>query len=558
MNGTTLNSRTAAPPSADKWRRKRDAARQNKLELDDVAGNHTVPLKNAFATLAPTTTSRLRRMEARASPDSPPPPPPPRRSRAGSPTACARREARVASLVRSSRDASPASSTASTPARAGDPATPVKAPARPESMSPVALPETTLSTPTSDVVSAAAASLRRAPARFAPADDGSPDAKTVNSAAAALAALAADDVAVAAGVVAHAAAAAAEKRESAESRDRSPPPRAPPVWRGGGVGGTLRAGAGRTAGRAAWVEPPTIERSRAHAARGRAPRTPIHGAPRKRPSPRKKGDPGLDAAAEAYADYFWPWRRKKRETAFVEDIVPRTWDIVGEGDCDDGAWRARWRTLRVVTPAYQEGDAVDMRIPAPEAALVDTPIRTGWADAAGRAAKDATSLDDSRPLVALSCVSTADAPNATGVASLLRGLDAGPGLPWRVSLRCVSLVGLGLGDEKALGATLHALTKLQCLDLSRNRLQAAPPQLPAGLVRLALSENRLKSCAKLEQLASLRVLDVAHCPITSARAFFPLVLCRMTLLELRVRDLKAWEPCWRRKVKDLFPEATVL
>jgi len=77
MNGTTLNSRTAAPPSADKWRRKRDAARQIKLELDDVAGNHTVPLKNVFATLAPTTTSRLRRMEARASPDSPPPPPPP-------------------------------------------------------------------------------------------------------------------------------------------------------------------------------------------------------------------------------------------------------------------------------------------------------------------------------------------------------------------------------------------------------------------------------------------------------------------------------------------------
>ena len=36
------------------------------------------------------------------------------------------------------------------------------------------------------------------------------------------------------------------------------------------------------------------------------------------------------------------------------------------------------------------------------------------------------------------------------------------------------------------------------------------------------------------------------------------VLCRMTLVELRVRDLRTWEPCWRRKVKDLFPKATVL
>ena len=133
-----------------------------------------------------------------------------------------------------------------------------------------------------------------------------------------------------------------------------------------------------------------------------------------------------------------------------------------------------------------------------------------------------------------------------------------PRRPWRVSLRCVSLVGLGLGDEKALGATLHALTKLRCLDLSRNRLRNAPPQLPAGLVRLALAENRLKSCVRLEQLASWSVLDVAGNPITSTRAFFPLVLCRMTLVELRVRDLRTWEPCWRRKVKDLFPKATVL
>ena len=75
---------------------------------------------------------------------------------------------------------------------------------------------------------------------------------------------------------------------------------------------------------------------------------------------------------------------------------------------------------------------------------------------------------------------------------------------------------------------------------------------------MALAENRLKSCVRLEQLASLRVLDVAGNPITSTRAFFPLVLCRMTLVELRVRDLRTWEPCWRRKVQDLFPKATVL
>ena len=86
-----------------------------------------------------------------------------------------------------------------------------------------------------------------------------------------------------------------------------------------------------------------------------------------------------------------------------------------------------------------------------------------------------------------------------------------------------------MGDEKALGATLHALTKLRCLDLSRNRLKSAPPQLPAGLVRLALAENRLKSCVRLEQLASLRVLDVAGNPITSTRAFFPVSYTHLTL-----------------------------
>ncbi len=523
MNGTPPKP----PQSADKWRKKRDEARQKKQDLDsDVATATTVPLKNVFATLAPSTAERIKRMQKKSAPSSPPPPPPPRRSI--DPAACARREARVASLVRSSRDASPVSSVASTP---------VKAPVESEAL--------TTTSPTTDVVSAAAASLRRAPARFSTSD--SPDAKTVNSAAAALAALSVHDKAVAAGVVAHAAAVEAEKRASTESWDQSPP-QPLRVWRGGGVGGTSRA-VGR-AGR----EP--VERSRALTARSRAPRTPIHGAPRKRPSPRrKKGDPGLDAAAEAYADYFWPWRRKKRAAAFDEDIIPRNWDVVGEGDNDDGAWRARWRTLRIVTQNYHEGDAVDVRVPPPDSHLVDTAGRS-WADAVGRAAKDATSLDDSRPLVAVSCVATSD--DADGVAALFRGLDAGPRLPWRVSLRCVSLVGLGLGDEKALGATLHALTKLRCLDLSRNRLRNAPPQLPAGLVRLALAENRLKSCVRLEQLASLRVLDVAGNPITSTRAFFPLVLCRMTLVELRVRDLRTWEPCWRRKVKDLFPKATVL
>ena len=97
-------------------------------------------------------------MQAKAAPSSPPPPPPPRRSI--DPAACARREARVASLVRSSRDASPVSSVASTPVK-----TPVESEA--------------LTTTSPDVVSAAAASLRRAPARFSTSD--SPDAKTVNS-----------------------------------------------------------------------------------------------------------------------------------------------------------------------------------------------------------------------------------------------------------------------------------------------------------------------------------------------------------------------------------------
>ncbi len=193
MNGTPPKP----PQSADKWRKKRDEARQKKQDLDsDVATATTVPLKNVFATLAPTTAERIKRMQSKAAPSSPPPPPP---RRSIDPAACARREARVASLVRSSRDASPVSSVASTP---------VKAPVESEA----------LATTSPDVVSAAAASLRRAPARFA--TDDSPDAKTVNSAAAALAQLAVHDKAVAAGVVAHAAAVEAEKRDSTESWDQ--------------------------------------------------------------------------------------------------------------------------------------------------------------------------------------------------------------------------------------------------------------------------------------------------------------------------------------------------
>ena len=100
MNGTPPKP----PQSADKWRKKRDDARQKKQDLDsDVATATTVPLKNVFATLAPSTAERIKRMQDKAAPSSPPPPPPPRRSI--DPAACARREARVASLVRSSRDA---------------------------------------------------------------------------------------------------------------------------------------------------------------------------------------------------------------------------------------------------------------------------------------------------------------------------------------------------------------------------------------------------------------------------------------------------------------------
>ena len=99
---------------------------------------------------------------------------------------------------------------------------------------------------------------------------------------------------------------------------------------------------------------------------------------------------------------------------------------------------------------------------------------------------------------------------------------------------------------------------LRVLDLSRNRLRAAPPGLPGALRRLALAETRVRSCAKLEHLAHLRVLDVAGTEVSSVRAFHPLVLCRSVLLEVRVDDLSKREPAWRRKLKDLFPNATVL
>ena len=53
MNGTPPKP---PPGSADKWRKKRDEARQKKQDLDsDVATATTVPLKNVFATLAPIT-----------------------------------------------------------------------------------------------------------------------------------------------------------------------------------------------------------------------------------------------------------------------------------------------------------------------------------------------------------------------------------------------------------------------------------------------------------------------------------------------------------------------
>ena len=65
MNGTPPKP----PQSADKWRKKRDDARQKKQDLDsDVATATTVPLKNVFATLAPTTAERIKRMQKKAAP----------------------------------------------------------------------------------------------------------------------------------------------------------------------------------------------------------------------------------------------------------------------------------------------------------------------------------------------------------------------------------------------------------------------------------------------------------------------------------------------------------
>ena len=53
-------------------------------------------------------------------------------------------------------------------------------------------------------------------------------------------------------------------------------------------------------------------------------------------------------------------------------------------------------------------------------------------------------------------------------------------------------------------------------------------------------------------------VDVAGTEVSSVRAFHPLVLCRSVLLEVRLDDLSKREPAWRRKLKDLFPNATVL
>ena len=65
MNGTPPKP----PQSAEKWRKKRDEARQKKQDLDrDVATATTVPLKNVFATLAPSTAERIKRMQAKAAP----------------------------------------------------------------------------------------------------------------------------------------------------------------------------------------------------------------------------------------------------------------------------------------------------------------------------------------------------------------------------------------------------------------------------------------------------------------------------------------------------------
>ena len=368
--------------------------------------------------------------------------------------------------------------------------TPVKVPVESEA----------LATTSPDVVSAAAARRSAARPRASPRTI-HPTPRPSTPAAAALAALSVHDKAVAAGVVAHAAAVHAEKRDSTESwtsRRRS---------NSGSGGAAVSAGRGLSDASAAnpWSGP-------ARSRRDPGPADPDPRRARKRPLvSRKKGDPGLDAAAEAYADYFWPWRRKKREAAFDEDIIPRNWDVVGEGDCDDGAWRARWRTLRIVTQNYHEGDAVDVRVPPPDSHFVDTAGRS-WADAVGRAAKDATSLDDSRPLVAVSCVATSES-DADGVDALFRGLDAGPRLPWRVSLRCVSLVGMGLGDEKSAGRDAPCAH-----EAAVPGPVAEPPRsprrrsCPRGWLRLALAENRLKSCVRLEQLASLRVLDVAGNP----------------------------------------------
>ncbi len=118
-----------------------------------------------------------------------------------------------------------------------------------------------------------------------------------------------------------------------------------------------------------------------------------------------------------------------------------------------------------------------------------------------------------------------------------------------------TLVVLNLAANCLATVDLPALPLLRLLNLSHNRLTML--QLPQSLLRLEeilVSHNSIQLLGSLQQLTSLRLLDLANNLLTSVAALEP--LCEVLSLRVLRLDGNAIQerPTFEREVKLLLPQ----